>query len=83
MTSAAKAFYDAWKIGGAEGGLATIASPKLRMFDPMWEEAGAFLPVNRVEAAMWMERKVKQCGGALKIEAKSISHAKGTNMVGF
>lgn len=82
MTSSARAFYGAWELGGgAEAALAAIASPRLRICDPMWEEQGAFLPVNRVEAAMWVERKVKQCGGELRIEPKAVTHARGTNMV--
>lgn len=82
MMAAARAFYGAWELGGgAEAALAAIASPKLRICDPVWEERGAYLPVNRVEAAMWVERKVKQCGGELRIEPKAVSHAGGTNMV--
>eukprot|EP00892_Ulva_mutabilis_P001900 jgi/Ulvmu1/11710/UM008_0121.1 len=81
MMASARAFYDAWELGAAEAGLESIASPKLRMFDPVWEEAGAFQPVNRVEAAMWLERKVKQCGGRLSIEPKAVSHVEDSNMV--
>lgn len=83
MLASARAFYSAWVLGGAEAALTPIAAPKLRMFDPVWEEAGAFLPVNRVEAAMWLERKVKQCGGELRIEPKAIAVARGTNMVRY
>ena len=81
MAAAVRTFYDAWALGAAEATLADVAAPKLRMYDPVWEEAGAFLPVNRVEAAMWLERKVKQCGGELRIEPKAVVPAHGTNMV--
>lgn len=60
---------------------AGIASPKLRMKDPVWEVEGRYLPVNRVEAAMFMERAVKDAGESFTLEPKAIAHAEGTNMV--
>jgi hypothetical protein len=53
----------------------------LRFKDPIWETRDDFLPLNRVEAAMWMGRHVKDSGGKLAIAPKAVAHAEGTNMV--
>jgi hypothetical protein len=81
MVAAVRQFYASWRLGAAEESLSHIASPKLRIKEPMWEVAGSYLPVNRVEASMWMERKMKNAGGSLAYEPKAIAHAEGTNIV--
>jgi hypothetical protein len=60
---------------------AAITGTKLHMRDPIWEEKGRFTPVNRVEAAMFIERWQKATEGKLRVVPKAIAHAEGTNMV--
>lgn len=60
---------------------AAIASPSLHVKDVVWEMRDSYLPVNRVEAAMWMNRQQKDCGGKLALTPKAVAHAEGTNMV--
>jgi hypothetical protein len=81
MLRAVRSFYDAWEIGKAEACLADVASERLHILEPIWQEVGEFLPVNRVEAAMWIERQVKKAGGELNYEPKVLSRAEGTNLV--
>ena len=38
---------------------AAIAAPTLQLKDPIWEVQDEFMPVNRVEAAMWMHKQVR------------------------
>lgn len=58
-----------------------IADPKLRVKEPMWEMRGSYLPVNRMEALLWMERMQKNAGGKLKFTPKTIVPCEGTNLV--
>ena len=37
--------------------------------------------MNRVEAAMWIDRQVKKAGGELHYDLKVVSRAKDTNLV--
>lgn len=60
---------------------AGISDPKLHMYEAIWEVAGQFLPVNNVEAGMFMDMGRKGCEGKLMITPKAIAHAEGTNMV--
>lgn len=60
---------------------AVIADSKLHLRDPIWEVKGSFMPVNRVEASMFIERWKKATGGKLRVLPKAIAHAEGTNMV--
>jgi hypothetical protein len=64
-------------------GCAGIASPKLRLKEAVWETAGVYMPVNRVEAGMHIERHVKDAvkSGSFDLQPKAIAHAEGTNMV--
>ena len=62
-------------------GHAGIAAPSMHLKDVVWETQDTYMPVNRVEAAMWMERKVKNSEGKLEFTPKAVAHAEGTNMV--
>ena len=74
-------FYSAFELGKAEDVLSRIADPRIRIREPMWEVKGSYLPVNRVEAQLWMERMVKDSIGTLKFTPKSIATCEGTNLV--
>lgn len=81
MLRAVRTFYDAWSTGSAEPCLSGVASKQLHVLEPIWQEVGEYLPVNRVEAAMWIERQVKNAGGELHYEPKVLSRAQDTNLV--
>lgn len=83
MLRAATSFYDAWAPGKAEACLEAVAGKNLHILEPIWQEIGEFLPVNRVEASMWIERQAKRAGGELHFEPKVVSRAEGTNLVRF
>lgn len=80
MLRAVRTFYGAWSIGKAEACLSEVASKQLHVLEPIWQELGEYLPVNRVEAAMWIERQAKKAGG-LDYELKVLSRAEETNLV--
>jgi hypothetical protein len=55
----------------------------VRLKEVIWETADAYMPLNRVEAAMYIERHVKDSlnAGGFDLQPKAIAHAEGTNMV--
>lgn len=81
MVSAAREYYAAWDLATVEQKLEGIADARMRVREPMWESEGAWLPVNRVETALWMERMIKNSKAGIDFEAKSVVACEGSNMV--